>query len=1058
MKALRHFFLMSLICVTLFYSSANATSVCGSYTTNQHWTTTGNPYDVTCTVQINVGVTLTVDPGVLVRFAAGKELKIFGKLQAIGTAGSPIQFTSVSSTPTAGDWVRLSFQPGSDSTSRISYATIAYSGSSYGAIYINGISPTIDNTTVSNSKTAGIYVTGSTANPTINAVTVSNCTSYGIQLNSSAGATVTNTTLSNNTDYAIDTAANTKLNGLSGMTITGNGAGLKNGIRYEGGAITAAESWHAGVDRFVVALSTVNVGASLTIDPGSVVKFTTGNSGITVNGKLTADGTSTAPISFVSGSSSPAPGDWSKITFAFGSDPASRISFASISNGGSGNYGNIYIDRSSPSIEHVTSSNSSAAGIKVSGSTASPSITNCAFIGNVSGIINGTTTNVIQAKLNYWNSSNGPSGSGPGTGQSVTAGVVFEPWLMAAPSSQQYISTTSVGNRTFNPSIGINLNLAFTTVQSGNWTMKVLNGSTAIRTISGSGTSANPSWDGKNDGGVVQPNGNYTYQLASVTGGGQAATIATGPTIINNTQTLSISGLSAAPGFFSPNGDTVQDICAITALISFDGASWTLNMRNSSNVIVRTVSGVSAAVSFGWDGNNSLGNLQPDGIYTAELVVTDGPNSISANTSTTLDGTFPTANIVSPSQNATLSNIYQNGATTVSVVGTISDLNLNNWALERGNGASPSSWSSICFGTGPISNATICAWATETLANGIYSLRVRVWDKAGNLTTTANRTDTVGNFSMSANVAQLNSVTGETVTYASIVPFAVTQTVTIKNASGQTVRTLVNSANRSQGTYNDVWNGKGDQGGYVPDGPYSFYSTVSAGSSTITYDLSTQYKNDFNTFTYATSCANNLDPFNNKGYSCTYSFTSAGRVSIMFRKDQWIVDYDCTAPTYCVALNRFEESGSHTFQWSGLSSSGGLLGDPLYLRIISSRASFPKNVVVVYGTRPNISTTVQAMPSQFRPDWGSGQSVTLDFSTFQGQSASVQLEFMNLASQSTLRTVVFAGQSPGHFTWVWDGRADNGMRVAPGLYMVTAAVTDALGNSVKNQIATNIQY
>src|SRR5262249_59659764 len=130
----------------------------------------------------------------------------------------------------------------------------------------------------------------------------------------------------------------------------------------------------------------------------------TTNSGITVKGKLTGNGTVTAPITFASGAISPAPGDWSKITFASGSDPASRISFASISNGGAGNYGNIYIDRSSPSLDHVTTSNSSAAGIKVSGSNAAPSMTNCAFIGNVSGIINGTPSNVIKAKPNSCNS------------------------------------------------------------------------------------------------------------------------------------------------------------------------------------------------------------------------------------------------------------------------------------------------------------------------------------------------------------------------------------------------------------------------------------------------------------------------------------------------------------------------------------------------------------------------------------------------------------------------------------------------------------------------------
>ncbi|PWT88375.1 MAG: hypothetical protein C5B54_10715 [Acidobacteria bacterium] len=311
---------------------------------------------------------------------------------------------------------------------------------------------------------------------------------------------------------------------------------------------------------------------------------------------------------------------------------------------------------------------------------------------------------------------------------------------------------------------------------------------------------------------------------------------------------------------------------------------------------------------------------------------------------------------------------------------------------------------------------------------------------------------------MTANVAQINSATGETVNFTSIVPFTVTQTLTVKNATGQIVRTLVNSANRNAASYSDGWNGRNDIGGYVPDGPYFFYSTVVAGGSTLNYDISGQYKNDFNTFAYASSCTNNLDPFNNRGYSCTYSFTSAGRVSIMFRGSLGMIDYDCTPPTYCFVLNRYEESGSHTVQWSGFNTSGALLGDPIYMRIITSRASFSKNAVVVFGTKPTISISVQATPPQFRPDWGPGQTISLDFSTFQGQSAGVKLEFLNFESQSTLRTVTVSSQTPGHFTWTWDGKADNGMRVAPGLYLVTATVTDGIGNNVSNQIATTIQY
>jgi len=53
------------------------------------------------------------------------------------------------------------------------------------------------------------------------------------------------------------------------------------------------------------------------------------------------------------------------------------------------------------------------------------------YVGAVSNI---HTTNILDATYNWWGSSSGPSGVGPGTGDSVSDYVDFEPWLREVPT------------------------------------------------------------------------------------------------------------------------------------------------------------------------------------------------------------------------------------------------------------------------------------------------------------------------------------------------------------------------------------------------------------------------------------------------------------------------------------------------------------------------------------------------------------------------------------------------------------------------------------------------
>lgn len=61
------------------------------------------------------------------------------------------------------------------------------------------------------------------------------------------------------------------------------------------------------------------------------------------------------------------------------------------------------------------------------------------------GIENGSTALVVDAEDNWWGSASGPGPVGPGTGDGVSLGVDFDPWLCAPPNSGNSCVSGTVG-------------------------------------------------------------------------------------------------------------------------------------------------------------------------------------------------------------------------------------------------------------------------------------------------------------------------------------------------------------------------------------------------------------------------------------------------------------------------------------------------------------------------------------------------------------------------------------------------------------------------------------
>ena len=80
------------------------TTVSGGIFSNTVWSPSGNPFIVTGNTVIFDGVTLTIEPGVIVKFNSGTGLELRGKLIAIGNATNNITFTSNLASPVQSSW------------------------------------------------------------------------------------------------------------------------------------------------------------------------------------------------------------------------------------------------------------------------------------------------------------------------------------------------------------------------------------------------------------------------------------------------------------------------------------------------------------------------------------------------------------------------------------------------------------------------------------------------------------------------------------------------------------------------------------------------------------------------------------------------------------------------------------------------------------------------------------------------------------------------------------------------------------------------------------------
>ena len=266
--------------------AAVQTVVNANITANTTWTLAGSPYDVANDITVVEGVTLTIEPGVTVRFANHARLDVRGKILAQGTNANRILFTG--STAQKGWWENLAIQgtSGTPSTgSVLDYVTVEYGGEATAGIYLYEAVVQISNTIVRN-----------------NAM-------HGIAGGNHAWANLANVTLEGNGSladhfavYYADGSANPT---FANITLTGN---VNNVLASGSGTLLGAHVWEAaGAPYLLLGDIQVAAGASLTVQPGVEVRLAQ-HAAIDARGVLTAVGTADKQILFTG--STQQPGWW----------------------------------------------------------------------------------------------------------------------------------------------------------------------------------------------------------------------------------------------------------------------------------------------------------------------------------------------------------------------------------------------------------------------------------------------------------------------------------------------------------------------------------------------------------------------------------------------------------------------------------------------------------------------------------------------------------------------------------------------------------------------------
>lgn len=439
----RSFSLMGLVLLSVLISSARFApakpaggNICGAITASATWTLANSPYIVCDTgARVVPGVTLTIEPGVVVQSGQYATFQVDGALNAIGSAAQPILFTGATKAP--GGWMGLAVGSyiATNASALLSNVVVEYGGGANGdAVNVFHSSLVISDTIIRNSGKNGL-----------NIGVGSRLRSKNIQLTGNGLGAQGYPLLLGNLD--VEDAE------FSGLDISGNGI---NEIALTGGALTMNQTWeNLGVPYRVAGSKSVPAGGKLVIQPGVELKFEPYTS-LDVLGELSASGLAAQPITFTG--TTKTPGAWWGVNVTgdlFGRyEAAAQFDHALVEYGGA-LFANLYVSRARVTARNSIIRNSANDGIRVM-SVSGLNLETSQILDNLAYAVNGDLlADAVIASNNWWGAASGPQVDGNcnvgGLGGRVTQSVIYRPYLTAANQQISLLAPSDAAQMTLVP-------------------------------------------------------------------------------------------------------------------------------------------------------------------------------------------------------------------------------------------------------------------------------------------------------------------------------------------------------------------------------------------------------------------------------------------------------------------------------------------------------------------------------------------------------------------------------------------------------------------------------